>query len=86
MKMTIKQMCEFLMYRCVLSSMYVNLAEIDKRRVPVKTSGELLDALERFTRGACESGEAALALSGGIDLQFWLNSCPKDQRRIHSGV
>ena len=78
MNMTARQMSEFLMYRCVFSrGGYVNLADIDKHRVPVKTADELLNALERFTREACDSGEAALALSGGIDSAILAKFMPK---------
>lgn len=73
MQMTSQEMSEYLMYRCVLS----NLKDTDFSRVPVKTSDELLSALERFTSEAAHDGKAALALSGGIDSAILARFMPK---------
>ncbi|MBQ7217033.1 MAG: hypothetical protein IJS39_13740 [Synergistaceae bacterium] len=68
------------MYRCVLS----NLNDTDFPRVPMKTSDELLSALERFTHEAPHDGHAALALSGGMDSAILARFMPKPQLHTHS--
>ena len=73
MQMTNQEMSEYLMYRCVLSK----LRDTDFPRVPVKTSDELLSALEHFTHEAAHDGKAALALSGGIDSAILARFMPK---------
>ena len=76
MKMTNIAMSEYLMYRYVLHG-GAQLQDIDFPRVPVRTSGELLAALERFTREASRDGRAVLALSGGIDSAILAKFMPK---------
>ena len=73
-------MSKYLMYRCVLS----NLNDTDFPRVPMKTSDELLSALERFTHEAPHDGHAALALSGGMDSAILARFMPKPQLHTHS--
>ena len=72
-------MSEYLMYRYVFhgGGVSAKLQDIDFPRVPVKTSDELLAALEHFTRQAAQDGQAALALSGGIDSAILAYFMPK---------
>lgn len=73
MKLTKRQQSNFLMYRSIMGENFVREIE----RIPVKTSDELIGALEGFTRKACYSGDAALALSGGIDSAILAKFMPK---------
>ena len=80
MQMTNQEMSEYLMYRYVFhgGGVSANLQSINLPRVPVKTSDELLSALEHFTHEAAHDGKAALALSGGIDSAILARFMPKD--------
>ena len=77
MHMTALEMSEWLMYRYVFHGNYKAEYHHDLPRVPVRTSDELLCALEKFTREAAQDGKAALALSGGIDSAILARFMPK---------
>lgn len=77
MKLSKREMSEYLMYRYVFrEGLSINLP-VDSSRIPVKTSDELLESLERLTREASQDGKAALALSGGIDSAILAKFMPK---------
>ena len=82
MYMTNEAMSEYLMYRYVIhgGGVSVKLQDIDFPRVPVRTSDELLAALEHFTHEASKDGRAALALSGGIDSAILARFMPEGSR------
>ena len=65
--MTNLEMSEWLMYRYVFHGDYTAEYVHEAPRLPVRTSDDLLSALEKFTHEASLDGKAALALSGGID-------------------
>ena len=79
MQMTSQAMSEYLMYRYVFFRIGggAEVQPVDFFRVPVKTSDDLLAALEHFTRQASHDGQAALALSGGIDSAILAHFMPK---------
>jgi len=77
MKLSKREMSEYLMYRYVFrEGLSINLP-VDSSRIPVKTSDELLESLERLTHEASQDGKAALALSGGIDSAILAKFMPK---------
>lgn len=87
--MTDKQYCmsSYLMYRYVFNEeknfregKKCNIVDISFPRVPVKTADELLLALEKEVKKACEGGNAALALSGGIDSAILAKFMPKGSK------
>lgn len=77
MRLNKRAMSEYLMYRYVYDDPDIKVQDIDFPRAPVRNSGELLAALERFTHEAVQDGKAALALSGGIDSAILARFMPK---------
>ena len=80
MQMSNKSMSEYLMYRYVFDDENVKVQDINFPRVPVKTSDELITALEKFTSEAAHDGKAALALSGGIDSAILAKFMPRGSK------
>ena len=80
-------MSSFLMFRYVFEKEKsfcpdcpCNLSDITFPRVPVKTCDELLEALHKSVETACQDGDAALALSGGIDSAILAKLMPKGSK------
>lgn len=57
-----------------------NIADISFSRISVKSAKELLNVVENSMKGACKYGNAALALSGGIDSAILARFMPEGSK------
>lgn len=80
----VKAMSSFLMFRSLLSKdltfkrgIKPAIFNTDFKRIPIKTSNELHESLEKQIQNATKDGKAALMLSGGIDSAVLAKYMPK---------